>query len=388
MKQTLKLMLYISMIVQLFFACKKQSDVKAPSETLKEKAAVNKEFACFLHLPPELMKQNKTGNPQTEGVILNAYRWQPGETIRIKFLNGSAYVQQKVRQYADQWTQHANLKFQYVSSAENADIKIGFDYGGYGGHWCYYGTLCRQIAQNDASMHFTGFSEYTSDAEYSRVVLHEFGHALSLGHEQSHPENTIQWNKPYVYTYYRQVYFWTEQMVDDNVFYRFSTAETNYSAYDPSSIMHYPIPPSFTLNGYSVGDNYVLSSTDKAFIEQMYPFPPSNKYILYGGEQLLHNQALKSQNGVYTLLMQGDGNLVLYKYGSIPLWSSNTAGTPATKCVMQTDGHLVLYDDSWNYYWYSGTYGYYGAFLAMQDDGNVVIYQNGVPLWWSNTAGL
>ncbi|MFC3690380.1 hypothetical protein [Aquipuribacter hungaricus] len=42
------------------------------------------------------------------------------------------------------------------------------------------------------------------------------------------------------------------------------------------------------------------------------------------------------------LVMQGDGNLVLYR-GSAPLWSSETQGNPGAYAVMQSDGNLVVY---------------------------------------------
>jgi hypothetical protein len=60
-------------------------------------------------------------------------------------------------------------------------------------------------------------------------------------------------------------------MVDEQVFNRLSVSMTNKS-YDPRSIMHYPIPASFTVNGYSVGENDELSDDDKRLIADLYPF--------------------------------------------------------------------------------------------------------------------
>ena len=39
----------------------------------------------------------------------------------------------------------------------------------------------------------------TPDEEYSRVVVHEFGHALGCIHEHQSPAATFQWNKEAVY---------------------------------------------------------------------------------------------------------------------------------------------------------------------------------------------
>ncbi len=68
------------------------------------------------------------------------------------------------------------------------------------------------------------------------------------------------------------------------------------------------------------------------------------------GDKLAPNETLKkgasltSRNGAYTLTLQTDGNLVLYRKGSgKALWASNTDGRPGLRVIMQGDGNLVLY---------------------------------------------
>jgi len=54
---------------------------------------------------------------------------------------------------------------------------------------------------------------------------------------------------------------------------------------------------------------------------------------------------------------------------------------------MQTDGNFVIYGFP-NTIWASNTAGDYNAFLVLQDDGNLVIYRRiEQPLWASGTAG-
>ena len=74
------------------------------------------------------------------------------------------------------------------------------------------------------------------------------------------------------------------------------------------------------------------------------------------------------------LIMQGDGNLVLYQ-GGTPLWASGTSGHPGAYAVMQSDGNLVIYLGP-TALWSTGTNGHPGAYLSVQDDGNLVIYQS------------
>ncbi|WP_437995512.1 lectin [Sorangium sp. So ce185] len=104
-------------------------------------------------------------------------------------------------------------------------------------------------------------------------------------------------------------------------------------------------------------------------------------------EVLNKGDFLTSNNSVYTLVCQEDGNLVLYiRGGSRALWASNTDGKAITGCFMQADGNLVLYAHSGRAIWATGTHGHPGAHLVVQDDGNVVIYSlEGKALWATGT---
>lgn len=99
--------------------------------------------------------------------------------------------------------------------------------------------------------------------------------------------------------------------------------------------------------------------------------------ILSSGQCLQPGQSLQSDSQLHTLIMQTDGNVVLYDRNSQPLWSTNTGGliTPRD-FAMQTDGNLVLYDTNGFPKWASGTDNNPGAFLNIQDDGNLVIYRS------------
>ena len=107
------------------------------------------------------------------------------------------------------------------------------------------------------------------------------------------------------------------------------------------------------------------------------------------GDNLAVGGAITSLDGRFTLVLQADGNLVLYQAGGVARWATGT-GTASRKppdwqAIMQTDGNFVLY---WHRggspaepAWATATDGHPGAYLAVQDDGNVVIYGPGGPLW-------
>jgi subtilase family serine protease len=103
------------------------------------------------------------------------------------------------------------------------------------------------------------------------------------------------------------------------------------------------------------------------------------------GVSIKNGQSFTSPNGSNLLIMQADGNLVLYRQG-VAKWSSVTAGNTGAYAIMQTDGNLVVYSSTNKPLWNSKTNGSMGAATYIQDDGNVVVYAI-KPHWYTNTVG-
>jgi hypothetical protein len=147
---------------------------------------------------------------------------------------------------------------------------------------------------------------------------------------------------------------------------------------------------------------------------------------LAAGEELNVNDQLTSPNGLFELVMQDDGNLVLYQrtapvVGLGPLlqpevhnppqpigtgghrfpvgipasyWATGTWTLPVpqrpVRAVMQKDAHFVLYDKDGVPRWASGTWGraFIDPFLVLQDDGNLVVkHDSARPVWASGIPG-
>ncbi len=107
---------------------------------------------------------------------------------------------------------------------------------------------------------------------------------------------------------------------------------------------------------------------------------------LNAGEALLPGQNITSGN--YSLILQRDGNLVLYKGGKEALWDSATPGSGAARVVMQRDGNLVIYNGSGGVLWASNTPNKPESYLRVQSDGNLVMYDGaGQPYWATNSTG-
>ncbi|AZQ50323.1 peptidase S53 [Burkholderia cenocepacia] len=106
------------------------------------------------------------------------------------------------------------------------------------------------------------------------------------------------------------------------------------------------------------------------------------------GTALKPGQIVYSASRTHKLVMQGDGNLVLYNTtNGAAVWNSATYGNAGAYAVLQTDGNFVVYGPSGNALWFSSTYAAsYGQYLAVQDDGNMVIYRSAFPIFSTATA--
>ena len=129
------------------------------------------------------------------------------------------------------------------------------------------------------------------------------------------------------------------------------------------------------------------------------PEPPSGRVAavtpsacgrMLPDEEIRVSETVRSCNGVTTLILQPEQNVVLYDSAGASWSAPNTLGKGTALLRMQTDGNLVAYDTAMVALWGTGTAGHPGAWLAVQDDCNLVIYagpfpQSGPVLWSTNT---
>jgi len=194
-------------------------------------------------------------------------QWQPGQELRVRFLDGDRALHRRVEEHATAWLSFANLGFRFGQQARS-EVRVTFTGSGF---WSQVGTDSLRVAQDDPTMQLGGLRADSDEVVLRRTVLHEFGHALGCIHEQASPAAQIPWDDAKVYAFYREWQGWDQRTTYENVLRRYSAAELRFTAHDPRSIMQYPVPAELTLGGFSVPWNDDLSEGDRSFIARMYP---------------------------------------------------------------------------------------------------------------------
>jgi hypothetical protein len=220
-------------------------------------------------ITPEGQDQDVSG----KAALFTEFRWNPGDHITVKFLEGDEGLRERVKEVAERWTADdmADLTFDWVGDDDEAEVRIAFQQGD--GSWSYMGTFCRQIPADEPTMNYGWLTPDSNDDELHRVVTHEFGHALGLIHEHQNPDTPIDWNRAAVIADLSgPPNNWDEATIENNMFKRYDPSEVSTTPTDRLSIMMYPIPASWTNDGFSADLNKELSDTDRDFIRGAYPW--------------------------------------------------------------------------------------------------------------------
>lgn len=231
--------------------------------------AENANYFCSCRMPQPKTEAEVTALQHHRAAVLKAAMWDQGAQISVRFLEGSAALKKRVMDVAKEWEKVANLKFDFRSSGPT-DLRIAFVQGD--GSWSYLGTQCRQIVEPEPTMNYGWLNDASAEDEVRRVVLHEFGHAIGLIHEHQNPKGGVKWNRDAVKADLSGApNFWDPATIENNMFRYYPPNAVIASTVDAMSIMMYPIPKAWTIDGFSAGLNSELSANDKTLVGNVYP---------------------------------------------------------------------------------------------------------------------
>lgn len=204
------------------------------------------------------------GSGRVSAIAPIGKQWVNGSTLRIRFMGGSKADQKLVEKHAPEWTNHANLEFEFTDDP-NADVRVSFDTND--GAWSYVGLDNKNIPIHAATLNLGWVDK--------GVILHEFGHMISLGHEHQNPEGGIVWNEEEVIKDLAgPPNFWSPEQTRHNVLRKYSADQIHGTQFDKDSIMLYEFPGRWTLNlpeGTKGNDDLSVTDQDFANSAKMYP---------------------------------------------------------------------------------------------------------------------
>jgi len=182
-------------------------------------------------------------------------------------------MRKRVEAVAHQWEASAKVTFKFVKTG-SAEIRISFYADS--GSWSAVGrdALNQQyFPAFQPTMNYGWLRDNTDDGEYSRVVLHEFGHALGCIHEHQSPKFTRVWNRQAVLKYFQgPPNYWSPADIDHNVLSKYSPQGVSATQFDPQSIMLYAFDGALFADGLGpTNTNTKLSPADVKMIKSMYP---------------------------------------------------------------------------------------------------------------------
>lgn len=270
--------------------------------------------------------------------IVTGKKWANGRRLKVRFLGGSASLQQKVIGYAKQWAEHANVSLDFGNHA-SAEIRIAFQLGA--GSWSGLGTdalVTSWFPPGEPTMNYGWLTPTSSDETVREVVLHEFGHALGLIHEHQHPLGGIQWDRQAVIDELSgPPNNWDEDTIQFNVFDRYTTSQTQYSEFDPQSIMGYYVPARWTLDGFEMVPGSVLTSTDKDFIARAYPRGASVRPLAVDGAAASASIGAAGEEDYYAFNVGTPGGYVVETLGSTDVIASLFGPNSASALIAEDD---------------------------------------------------
>lgn len=237
----------------------------------------NSSFFCSaLDVNPQYLHSGR--GFKARAALLSQAFWGRGARLTIGFLEGEAALHARVAELAERWITEtsADIQFEFwiASRRDPREANLRVAFRPEKGSQSVLGRYAVQVTGGAATMNLGWMTLDLADDKASAVVLHEFGHALGLIHEHLNPAQRIDWNVRNVTDDLRRTQGWSDDIIQANMFAHYDQNEVFATDIDSHSIMMYPIPETWTNNGFSAPFNSSLTAQDKALIKAAYGLRP------------------------------------------------------------------------------------------------------------------
>lgn len=200
------------------------------------------------------------------GVAVKQALWPQNATITIAFMGATEAEREYIqRNLEDTFSGLINLKLKFVEGTQG-DIRISTSKES-SGTWSAFGINALKVPAGKPTMHI----DFDAPRDLLADILHEFGHALGLGHEHQHPDRPLDFNTPKAYEYFKTKYNWPHSYTYEQILKKYKPADVITHPYDENSVMLYPLSEEVLWKQAATGFNSTLSEEDEIFLASLYP---------------------------------------------------------------------------------------------------------------------